>query len=378
MNNKKRLIYAACLPLGALLPGFGAVALAATAPQFQSHVEYPVGLAPAGARMEDLNYDGHLDVVTANGGADTVSVLLGKGDGTFQPKADYPVGGNPQGVQVGDLNRDGNLDLVVTNFGQEGAWGSTVSVLLGKGDGAFKAKQDHTVGSAPWGAQIGDLNRDGLPDIATANYLSSSVSVLFGKAGGFRPKVDLPTDFTPRDVQIGDLNRDGKPDLATANYGGGSGLTASLLLGKGNGRFFAAVNHAVREGPTSLQFGDFNRDGKPDLAVTSHTDPSPTVTVLLGGGFGGFASQVDYSMSGRNSLQTRDLNRDGWLDFAAVDWGGVSLLLSDGAGGFQAPQNYPTDAGATGLQIGDLNHDGKLDLVTANSAGNTVSVLLGK
>ncbi|MFI3155793.1 MAG: VCBS repeat-containing protein [Methylococcaceae bacterium] len=378
MSAKKFLISAAFLPLGLMLPCFSAAVQVATVPQFQTHVDYPVGLSPAGLRMEDLNDDGHLDAVVTNGGSNTISVLLGKGDGTLLAKADYPTGINPAGIEIGDLNRDGVLDVVVSNQGKDGAVGTTVNVLRGKGDGSFNAKKNYTVGTFPWGLQIGDLDRDGVPDIVSANYLSSTVSVLFGKsAGGFKAKVDWPTSYLPRDVRIGDLNRDGKPDLITANYGGGGGTDISVLLGVGtNGRFAPTVNHTVPNAPTSVQAGDINRDGKPDVVVTSYTDPS-TVTVLSGDGKGAFPSQIQYFMNGRPDLQLKDLNRDGWLDFVAVNFGGVSLLLSDGLGQFQAPVDFATGAGATALQIGDLNHDGKPDLVTANSSG-TVSVLLGQ
>ncbi len=378
MSVNKFLISAACLPLGLILPCISAAVQVTTTPQFQAHVDYPVGSSPAGLRIEDLNDDGHLDAVVTNGGSNTISVLLGKGDGTFLAKTDYPTGINPAGIEIGDLNRDGVLDVVASNQGADQVIGTTASILLGKGDGSFNAKKNYTVGSFPWGLQIGDLNRDGVPDIVSANYLSSTVSVLLGRStGGFKAKVDWPTSYLPRDVRIGDLNRDGKPDLITANYGGGGGTDISVLLGVGTkGHFAPAVNHTVPNAPTSVQTGDINRDGRPDVIVTSYTDPT-SVTVLSGDGKGGFPSQAQYFMNGLHSLQLKDLNRDGWLDFAAVSFGSVSLLLSDGLGQFQASIDFATGAGATALQIGDLNHDGKPDLVTANSSG-TVSVLLGQ
>jgi hypothetical protein len=374
MRSNTLLALATCL-----LPSFGS---AATNPQFQPYVDYAAGLKPSALRLADVNDDGHLDALVANGGSDTVSVLLGNGDGTFKPRKDYRTGDNPGGVAVADMDRDGFLDVIVSNLGKAdpvSARGTTVSLFRGNGNGSFKAKQDYAVGAMPWGLDIGDLNRDGVPDIATANYLEHTISVLYGvAAGGFSPKVDWPTDYTPREVRIGDLNRDGKPDLITTNYGGGSGRTISVLLGKGNDSgFIPTVNRAVPQAPTSVQFGDINRDGKPDVVVTSYTDPKPTVNVLFGTGLGNFASRAQYAMNGRPGLQLVDLNRDGWLDFAAAHYSGVSLMLSDGLGGFQTPVDYATGAGATALGIGDLNHDGKPDLVTANESVNSVSVLLG-
>jgi hypothetical protein len=145
-------------------------------------------------------------------------------------------------VALGDLDRDGALDLVVANSGS-----ATVSVLLGDGAGSFGLKTDFPAGATPNGVAIGDLNRDGKPDLAVTNGTSNTVSVLLGDgAGGFGMATPFATVATPTSVALGDLDRDGDLDLAVANVsvllntapftggGGGSG-------GGGSGGCFIAT-----------------------------------------------------------------------------------------------------------------------------------------
>jgi hypothetical protein len=108
------------------------------------------GTGTVSAASGDLNGDGRLDVVAANFGSDTVSVLLGKGDGTFAAKVDYATGSHPNSLAVGDLDGDGKLDLVVAS-----AYDDTVGVLLGKGDGTFAAKMNYDAGRLERGWQVG-------------------------------------------------------------------------------------------------------------------------------------------------------------------------------------------------------------------------------
>lgn len=176
---------------------------------FKSAVDYPTGLGSYSLKIVDLNYDGKQDLVTSNyghnsgnGAGNTISVLLGKGDGTFASNVEHLVGDSPMDVQVADLNADGDPDVVSVNYAA-----NTISVLLGKGKATFRAKMDYPVNANPVSAAIADINRDGYLDLVVANYSSSNVSILIGKGDGtFKTKRDVPTDYTPRDVKIGDLN----------------------------------------------------------------------------------------------------------------------------------------------------------------------------
>src|SRR5207249_9457497 len=158
--------------------------------------------------------------------AGTVSVLLGNGDGTFGPKTDFLASGNRAGsvpfrVAIADLNADGRPDLVVANAGRNPGSPTTVSVLLGNGDGTFGPETDLTTGINSHSVAIADLNADGRPDLAVANFGYCglySVSVLLGNGDGtFGPRTEFAAGCCPHSVAIGDRNGDGRPDLAVAN-----------------------------------------------------------------------------------------------------------------------------------------------------------------
>src|SRR5262249_30806019 len=155
-----------CIPCVLLAASvIAAPARVAAAPLFSApFLSFDVGGSPFAVSIGDLNADGKPDLVAANSGTNTVSVLLGTGDASFGVRADLATGNHPVSVAIGDLNRDGRPDLAVANSSS-----GTVSVLLGNGDGTFGVKTDFATGSIPQSVTIGDLNRDGRPDLATAN-----------------------------------------------------------------------------------------------------------------------------------------------------------------------------------------------------------------
>jgi hypothetical protein len=167
---------------------------------FSAATSYATAPYPVSINAGDFNGDGKLDLVTAdigpysNGyisGDGFVSVLSGNGDGTFQAAVNYPVGTVPHSVAVGDLNQDGLLELVVAN-----AYSNTISVLGGNGGGTFAAAANLGTGdpSMPFALSLSDFNGDGKPDIATANYLDNSASVLINQTTA--PSVNLaPVNF---------------------------------------------------------------------------------------------------------------------------------------------------------------------------------------
>src|SRR5262245_49209151 len=145
------------------------------------------------------------------------------------------------------------------------------------------------VGTRPESVVVADFNRDGAPDIAVANSGNNNVAVLFGDGlGHFMPGSRSPfaVGSFPSSVAVGDFNSDGRPDLVTANFGGGS---VTILLGNGSADFRPAAGSplAVGVAPISVAVGDFNGDGRPDLAVANQD--SDNVTILLGNGSGGFS-----------------------------------------------------------------------------------------
>src|SRR5262249_10499372 len=156
-------------------------------------------------------------------------VLLGNGDGTFQAARTFAVGDCPQSVEVGDINNDGLLDLAVANSATYGV-SPTVSVLLGNGDGTFQAARQFGAGSYPYSVAVGEVNGDGRLDLAVAKWISNgTVSVLLGNGDGtFQAPQQWAVAVGPFSVAVGDVNADGLLDLALANYGSAN---VSVLLG---------------------------------------------------------------------------------------------------------------------------------------------------
>jgi hypothetical protein len=147
---------------------------------FGTKTDYATGSNPRSVAIGDFNGDGKPDLVVANQLSSTVSVLFGNGNGTFGARCDYGTGNAPSSVAIGDLNGDGKPDLAVTNEGSPTA-SNTVSVLLGNGDGTFGARIGYGTGSGPSSVAIGDLNGDGRLDLAVAS--GAGVSVLLNTGG---------------------------------------------------------------------------------------------------------------------------------------------------------------------------------------------------
>jgi hypothetical protein len=325
----------------------------------------------------DVNGDGKPDLVVENYYSQTVSVLLGNGDGTFQPAIVTPVngGGEPNGLAVADVNGDGKLDFVVSIPDND-----TVKVFLGNGDGTFTAGQTFGTGvtkpSSSGSAQLADVNGDGKPDIITANLYNSSVSVLLGNGDGtFQAAKTFAAGKYPVSVVVGDVTGDGIPDLVVCNST--STGTISILQGKGNGTF--AAPRALRTGGTyagSVAVADVNGDGKPDLVVANYY--SDTVSVLLSKGGGKFAAPVSFG-TGLDPAQVAvaDINGDGKPDIVVCNFlsNTVSVLPGLGNGTFARAVSFGTDTGPGFLAVADVNGDGKPDVITNNYAGD-VSVLL--
>ena len=126
----------------------------------------------------DFNGDGFLDLAVANRTDNTVSILIGNGDGTFQAQVTYPTGAVPTSAIVGDFNGDGVLDLAVTDTDD-----NTVSILIGNGDGSFQAEVAYATGNDPESVVVGDFNGDGALDLAVANYGGSRRKYGVGASG---------------------------------------------------------------------------------------------------------------------------------------------------------------------------------------------------
>ena len=346
---------------------------------------FPAGSGPRSVATGDFNGDGKLDLIVPDTGSGDVSVLLGNGDGTFETSESYSVGhgGASQFFQVAvaDLKGDGKLDLVVSDYAD-----NYVSVFLGNGDGTFQPGVTYAVGTNPTSVAVADVNGDGKPDLVVSDQNCSGgscgtgiISILLGNGDGtFRPRVDHEVGQDPNWIIVGDFNRDGKLDLAVMDGQGNAYTSAVLiLLGNGDGTFQSPVSYPLNTNAASGATADFNGDGKLDIAVV---DNIGLVSILLGNGDGTFQTRTDYSVGASpwGSLAIGDFNEDGHLDIAVANSGSnsVSVLLGNGDGTFQPQIPANTGSFPQGVVAGDFNREGRLDLAVANLDDNTVSVLL--
>lgn len=353
------------------------IALIQSAPvfaqSFASPTNYAVGTHPYDGALGDFNGDGKPDLAVANNGTSNISVLLGNGDGTFGTKTDYDVGQQAYGVVITDLNSDGKLDIVAeTSFSlTEG-----VSVLLGNGNGSFQTHVDYLFSglAQPKSILASDFNNDNKPDIVVIN--GSGASVLLGNGDGtLKPPVNYGSSNFATSVAVGDYDADGKIDLAVSSYGFGSNGVVSIMLGKGDGTFFPSVNYSSAPSPFSIVKGDFNGDSKLDLATANLQVDS--VSILLGNGDGTFGAPVNFASGGfPYEMSTGDINSDGKSDLViAGNGGGLSILKGNGDGTFQKSVNFL--GGHSFATVFDLNGDTKPDIISALDA-NSVAVFINQ
>ncbi len=349
---------------------------------FQGPQTYAVGAQPTGIVAGDFDGDGHLDLATVNEASGDVSILPGNGHGTFRPETRVALAPGAQGwgLAAADLNGDGHPDLIVVNRPASGGAGS-VSVLLGHGDGTFQPETRYAVGDLPGYVAVGKFSGAGHLDLAVSNFDSNDISLLRGNGDGTfqdQLRVPLPPGSNPSAIVAGDFNGDGRLDLATADTGSND---VSVLLGNGNGTFQGPVRFAAGTGPVGLVAGDFTGDGRLDLAASNKD--SGDVSVLLGRGDGTFADQARYQAGFQPwFVVAGDFNGDGRPDLATANAlsHDVSVLLGLGNGTFLADLADPRAAQVNpqGVAVGDFNRDGIPDLATVSYTGHDLFVFLGR
>jgi len=242
---------------------------------FRLQATLATGKWPTAVVATDFNGDGKMDIAVATRG-NVIDIFAGVGDGSFSSAKTTGSGLDSWSLAVGDVNQDGNADLVVGGSGPFSVLDS-ISLLLGKGDGTFLPSVSLDGNASAFAIVLGDLNGDGNLDIAfTNNDDPGTVSVLLGKGdGAFGVGATYATGAYPVGLAIGDVNSDGISDLVVSNFmgvdGNSDGTSISVLLGLGDGTFQTQAVHATGLNPVGVQIADINHDGMPDVVVTNAT-----------------------------------------------------------------------------------------------------------
>jgi hypothetical protein len=258
---------------------------------FQPRVDFVTSGLPDSAHIKDIDQDGSNDIVVVSRSTDSVSIHSGNGDGTLQMPENFPTGSNPSSLTIADFNGDGTLDLAVANAGRQFVLGDSVSILLGSGNGTFGPRQDFPTGPGPSSIVSGDFDGDSVLDLAVTNSGTPSapantVSVLIGNGDGtFKMHRDFFVGLRPISISLGDFDDNGTADLAVANLGTlqNPGSTISLLLGDGEGGFSEHQQFATGRSPRSVSVGSLDSNGTLDFVVANAD--SDSVSILLANAF---------------------------------------------------------------------------------------------
>jgi hypothetical protein len=380
-----RKLYLFCKTVTALL--CLAVTAAPTLAQFETRSSTSTSkYVPTSLVVGDFNRDGKLDVAVVNylpGPPGNVIIFLGNGDGTFAQGASYAVAQQPFYAATASLRNNGILDLVVGD-----SLSSYVYVMLGNGDGTFQSPIGYLASGEPSAVGIADFTNDGKLDIIAMSGAGGEcgcVEVLPGNGDGtFGTAITtpIPYNITGFGMAIGNFNGDGNLDVAVSG-GAVSTYQTDILLGNGDGSFTDDGYYYVQEDPYSVAAAHFTSGKNVGLAVGN--DLNNSVSILLGNGDGTFQQAVNYATLGYTEwVAVGDFNGDGKEDLAAANRGSpsspfvgsVGVLTGNGDGTFQPAVAYTAGEELVYVAVGDFNGDHQPDLVAVDELGDAVITLL--
>lgn len=342
------------------------------------HKEYVAGTTPVSLHVGDLTADGRQDIVCVNSGSADVSFFKGNGDGTFADavRLGLLATAAPLDVTAADVDEDGDQDIITADSGT-----NTISIIKNVAGVFSTIPEILPVGAFPRAILAVDLNKDNKVDLVSTNRNANSISVLLNTgAGVFAAPVTLAVGTNPRMARPVDVDKDNDVDLVVTNP---NSKNISTLLNNGAAVFTAGATIALDQLPSRFDTGDFDADGNIDLAVVlfSAADGNPALgvaEVLFGNGTGGFPETLRYGTGGAaQDLVVADLNADGKLDLLTADSlrDAASIVYGVGGGEFASDVRVPVNGQPRELVAVDLDADSDLDLVVITQQNTAVLTL---
>jgi hypothetical protein len=348
-------------------------------------IKLNTGVNPFTAILGDLDGDGMSDIVLTNYASNTISLF--RNTSTLGLVSFIRVGFstgtiNPSSVSLGDLDGDGMTDIAVTNSGS-----NSVSVYRNTstvGSISYATKVDFTTGTFPYSVSIADLDGDGKLDLGVANLTSNTISLFRNTSTigtiSYAAKVDVATAASPISISIGDIDGDIKPDMIVANSGANSVSVFRNTSTLGTFTFATKTDFTAGSAPNSVSIGDLDNDGKIDLAVANRLGNSISVfrnTSTVG--LISFATNIDFTTNtGPYNVAIGDLDGDGKIDIATANYlsNSLSLFKNMSISGTISFATKVDNAGGAyySIAIGDLDGDGKADLASTNFNEGRLSV----
>lgn len=337
-------------------------------PQTPSLSTYDVGDRPRSVAAADLNDDGRLDVVVANAGDNTLTLLVGVESGRLQPLVPaIPCGHEPSDVDAIDLDHDGDVDLVVANHET-----SMISVLLNDGNAKFRPAPGSPFdsGARPHvhGLATGDFNGDGWSDVAVESADTREIRVLQGGPRGLSEPISVTVGTMPY-FRIGaaDVTGDGIPDVLVP---GQSDNTVRIVHTVNGGLVMSSQKVRLSGKPWMVVGDDVTGDGRNDIIVVQ----SDAVSVWLATPEGFSPSPgSSFGVASATEAATGDLNGDGIADIAIGPWDGNEVTIIEG--GTLTVRKVRACGRPIGLAIADLDGDERGELLVACATENKLVVL---